>query len=355
MCDIGSRIEGIRGKYKGKVWYLTSKDVEKYLRKTPHKCWEDFGGHYGIRTIFPELDELFRLDCTYFREEEGFPVHPKMVSAINSGALDRLHKMAHQEYVRVDKKGRKHGENIFYYDDSFAVKESAEYSHGKKHGKYKEFFEDGSVQKRGFYKKDLPHGEYIELWENGKAKIKGTHKNGLRHGVWQMWHKNGEKHSSPITFVEDAIHGHVEIYDENGNLFFHNYYKAGFLHNGIPCKEYGQKKHDFLVASLGYYPNSGRLRYVGEWQEGDDTDKAGGNATIRTEKNNTRVSLHHVKTPHIRYSYDQSSTYTVHHLFDENEKAYKYKISVIFGYSFPHQYKFWREYTKGNKYADFLR
>src|SRR3990167_8803650 len=156
MCDVLSRIES-----SGKIWFVNSKQVKKYLREHPEKQWADLGGHHGIRLIYPDAPKDTRGD------KEGFPAPIEMNVAINSGQLDELHRNAHRVYFRVN-------------DD------------GQLEGPYQSWHGNGLLREETTYLNGLYAGSYQSWYDNGQLREESAYVNGQLEGPYRCWHDNGQ-------------------------------------------------------------------------------------------------------------------------------------------------------------------
>jgi len=65
------------------------------------------------------------------------------------------------------KKGILHGKNIRYHDNGKTIASVVNFKNGKKEGKEKSFYSDGSLRSFGFYENGLKEGAFT-LFKNGK-------------------------------------------------------------------------------------------------------------------------------------------------------------------------------------------
>lgn len=57
---------------------------------------------------------------------------------------------------------------------------------------YEEFFPNGIVKRRLYYRKDLFHGEYEEFHPNGVPAVIGFYHTGKKNGLWKEWYLDGQ-------------------------------------------------------------------------------------------------------------------------------------------------------------------
>jgi antitoxin component YwqK of YwqJK toxin-antitoxin module len=80
------------------------------------------------------------------------------------------------------KDGSKHGVHIFYFRknrDALIVSKIEQYSQGKKHGQFTEFYINSKLKSIYNYKNDTLEGVWLEYYLNGNIKNSGEFQNGL--------------------------------------------------------------------------------------------------------------------------------------------------------------------------------
>ncbi|MBC8196875.1 MAG: hypothetical protein H8E60_03210 [Candidatus Marinimicrobia bacterium] len=81
-------------------------------------------------------------------------------------------------------------EMTYYKSDT--LKTVSKYLHSKKSGEWKYFHDNGEIDCRLFYKKDIIDSTYQEFYSNGKKAITGLYSNGIREGQWKFYDSDGE-------------------------------------------------------------------------------------------------------------------------------------------------------------------
>lgn len=84
-------------------------------------------------------------------------------------------------------------------------------------------FENGSIQKHGYYLNGSQHGEFVEYYENGTVKSKREYRRGNPIGKWCSYYPDGslEGHSifsGEMSMPFGALELYAEYYYPNGNL-----------------------------------------------------------------------------------------------------------------------------------------
>ena len=96
----------------------------------------------------------------------------------------------------------------------------------QKHGPWRYYWPNGSLQTLGYYKDGLKEGTFRVWIERGQKIEQGKYKNGAKQGVWRGWHRNG-KLKNQTQFVDGKIHGFRKLYDQEGKLSAHWEYFDG--------------------------------------------------------------------------------------------------------------------------------
>lgn len=95
-----------------------------------------------------------------------------------------------------------------------------------KDGDYTEYFEDGSLSVKFFYKNGLKEGHYTAYHANGNISVEGSYSQDMKQNEWKIFYENG-KLEEKGTFVDSYEQGKWEYYFENGNLNNYGEYKDG--------------------------------------------------------------------------------------------------------------------------------
>lgn len=131
-----------------------------------------------------------------------------------------------QDFIDYYDKGQKHkrsegkfvngfedGEWKFWHENG-NIKEISNYRNGKRHGKVTIFYENGSRQNEGFFKRNLPDSIYSEWYpcsgckagEDGNLKITGLYDEKVKNGLWLFYFPDGKKFKE-----EKYINGHPRL------------------------------------------------------------------------------------------------------------------------------------------------
>lgn len=114
------------------------------------------------------------------------------------------------------------------------------------HGKYKEYFIQGSLLKKIHYKHGVLNGKATEYSPNGKKKWTGKYKQGIKIGKWLLWDEYGNKKIKGF-FNKKGYLEKIIRYHPNGKKKSIEYFKNG--------KPYHEKKWDINghLLSKKYY------------------------------------------------------------------------------------------------------
>lgn len=105
----------------------------------------------------------------------------------------------------------------------------------------------------GGYDGRLLNGEYTQFYKNGSLKEKGFYRLGCKKGKWRIWYKNGQLKEFSI-YKHGLKNGKEVVYDNTGKRSEVSYYRNGLKHGNcyyynmdtIVKKEYYQKGEIFL-------------------------------------------------------------------------------------------------------------
>jgi antitoxin component YwqK of YwqJK toxin-antitoxin module len=111
-----------------------------------------------------------------------------------------------------------------YSDGNVMVKEY--YCHHRKsddsvehrrHGLYKEWYENGQLAMEATYDNGVYNGPYKEWHENGQLAIESTYEDGHYKGLYKRWHENGQLHTY-TTYKNRDYDGQYNQWYDNGQL-----------------------------------------------------------------------------------------------------------------------------------------
>ncbi|HIE15901.1 MAG TPA: hypothetical protein EYP69_03140, partial [Bacteroidales bacterium] len=174
-----------------------------------------------------------------------------------------------------DADNKAHGKWKWFYDDG-TLKEEGTFSHGLKNGYFKQYDNKGnllSVVKYVNGEKEQKVEELSKLdiktdyWPNGKPKIIAGYKNGVPEGVRREYNKNGNIEKSYIF--------------HNGKIIAEGIFTESGKHEGL-WKEYyddhslkseGNYKNDKKTDLWKYYYSNGQLQEIGTYKNGKPEGK----------------------------------------------------------------------------------
>lgn len=117
------------------------------------------------------------------------------------------------------------GNIIVYYanTDSKTKEMELTYKDGKKEGRYKQFFKNGNLQKKGSYKNGLKHGYWKFYTSEKVCEAKGKYVKGEKEGVWKIFDTDTQKiikvkyKNGHSDYDDKKIQERIELYDR---IFF---------------------------------------------------------------------------------------------------------------------------------------
>jgi len=199
-----------------------------------------------------------------------------------------------------------------YYSNG-KVKREVSYRDGKKEGVWREFDENGNVKCSQTYKKgklvdegvvDIDgkrHGEYKQFYEDSTLKVEGAYVDGLKSGTWRYYFKNGNteqigeyvkdkpdgtwtwyyqdgKKLREENYYKGVFEGKYEEFDEEGNTLVSGSYfdgmKSGkWMEHIGGIRTEGEYRNDQKVGDWFSYYDNGKMafrgKYVGDYPDGE--------------------------------------------------------------------------------------
>lgn len=105
----------------------------------------------------------------------------------------------------------KNGINTYYYENSKKIKQTVEFKDGKRHGELKEYYRNGILKVRQYYKNDTLNDSSFFYHENGNLSYFQYLKNFEKEGTWKKYNKQGKVYEE-INFKDDYKEGKHNIY-----------------------------------------------------------------------------------------------------------------------------------------------
>jgi antitoxin component YwqK of YwqJK toxin-antitoxin module len=170
---------------------------------------------------------------------------------------------------RFDSEGKKHGNWKYFYENGNLQLECI-YKHGLRNGYYKEYDIDGKLL-FAYKFVDGEKQEYVaeltkldiktEYYPDGKLKIKATYKDDKPEGVWREYSEEGEVEKSYI-YKYGIVIGEGIITEEGEKVgLWKEYYDDGLL------KGEGYYDHDKRVGPWTYYHRNGEIEQTGSYDD----------------------------------------------------------------------------------------
>ncbi len=134
-------------------------------------------------------------------------------------------------------------------------------------GPFKSYYINGTLEKHGYYKNNLPDSIWHYYFESGQLKMKGVLKDGSNHGVWEYYYENGKINMAGM-IIDSKREGTWSYYFENGDLKSQGGYEEG-INAGIWNYFYEEgdlKAQAFYINNRGKYKeffNNGELKAEG--------------------------------------------------------------------------------------------
>lgn len=167
-----------------------------------------------------------------------------------------------------------HGNNTEIYNGNGHLIYRGGMAFGYKYGWGEEYYVNGNLMNKGFYKKDRLHGFWCQSFSiNGKLTFEGECKDGMRNGVGKLFH--------PVTgnlryyggFKDDLFEDKIaNLYGENGAIVTRCSFEQGnkmgsfFEHcsNGKVKYRGNYEENGFSTEFTVMYRKNGLLKYIGK-------------------------------------------------------------------------------------------
>ena len=176
---------------------------------------------------------------------------------------------------RYDADHRPHGKWKWFYEDG-TLKTEGNFTHGLKNGYFKEYDPKGNLTSVSKYVNGEKEQQVEELsrldvktdyWPNGKPKVVASYKKGVPEGVRREYNEKGEVEKSYIF--------------HNGKIIAEGVFTDSGEHDGL-WKEYyedhslkseGNYQHDKKIGTWKYYYPNGQLQETGDYENGEPEGK----------------------------------------------------------------------------------
>lgn len=136
----------------------------------------------------------------------------------------------------------KDGVKTVYFPNSEIVQQVVEYKDGKRIGELKEYYRNGKLKVRQYYKDDRLNDSAFFYHENGNIKYFQYLKDSKKEGTWKKYNEQGKVYEE-ISFKNDYLDGYTTTYTyRTGHVIQRLHYKDGmkegkqelFYNNGKP-------------------------------------------------------------------------------------------------------------------------
>lgn len=140
-------------------------------------------------------------------------------------------------------------------------------SDGVKHGPWREWYANGSIQTEGQFERGKMSGRWVSSFETGARKETGSYSDGLKVGVWTKWYEDGTV--ARETHFDGSSRSTWTVWRENGIKWAEG--ETVSAHFDGPYREW---HYNGQLAAEGSYRTGQK---VGEWRywtfEGQPTDE----------------------------------------------------------------------------------
>ena len=169
-------------------------------------------------------------------------------------------------------RGELHGKYKQYYE-SGTIKTIGYYKNGELHGPYATYYESGLAKSMIEYKEDEYHGAYVEYFEDGTPSSRGKYKNGHRDGEYVKFYENGDYYCK-LSYTDGILNGNSIYYRQNSVVEEIVPHKDGEMHgtakyyneDGIIEKEIAYTRG--IAIDETRYDENGKIKYTRNFRTG---------------------------------------------------------------------------------------
>lgn len=136
-----------------------------------------------------------------------------------------------KELIEVNGNGEKHGA-YKRFDIDGSVQEEGAFVNGKQSGIKKLYTDDGILESTSSFVNGNMQGPYQVYYPNGKLKIDASYKNNALNGVFKKFNEKGGL-KEVVTFVDGEENGPFEEYYDNGKIEWKGSYRKGDHEYGL--------------------------------------------------------------------------------------------------------------------------
>jgi antitoxin component YwqK of YwqJK toxin-antitoxin module len=186
----------------------------------------------GVFKFYSRKGELEKLE----KYEDGILV----IDEASTGILDVRQEYFDNGKVRTSgpfREGKRQGNFREYditgkemggtlYDNDVMIGQGMIDSLGRRTGKWKLFYPDGTLRSEGEYVHGKKEGPWNYFYSNGQKEQKGAYKDDLPTGQWQWFFPDGKMHREEM-YRRGKEDGHAVEYDEAGNVINEGDYSDG--------------------------------------------------------------------------------------------------------------------------------
>jgi len=201
---------------------------------------------------------------------------------------------------------------------------------GKKQGKWKFYYESGSLKEEGAYSNNKKVNLWKFYYETGEIEQTGSYKNGKEEGEWKWVTKTG----SPIReeIYENGVEqGMMTEYDREGKIILQGMYQDGmrtgdWLYAVNDIIQKGEFKEDLEDGEWKFYYKEDKLYFEGKYILGNENGKHKYYWPDGTVKSEGRFLMSKKEGSWKYYLPDGSVFITITYLDGEEIKIDGYKI-----------------------------
>lgn len=163
------------------------------------------------------FDKLQNIDDVYYYNGKPF-----------TGLSLVRHDSTKKKMIQIQwKDGLMDGQKITWYKDE-VLKQTMNFSMGKRHGEYVNYYHNGKVKERGNYLNDTINGWNFGYYESGQIKFSFNYDKGVQSDTNTMFFENGQMEQQ-VVLKNSRIQGAFRSWYPDGKMMKEIYYKNGVL------------------------------------------------------------------------------------------------------------------------------
>ena len=201
----------------------------------------------------------------------------KLNMIIYNNQLKNLLGVKFQDYKTISGRYKIDGKNGMGREYTLKTNKlifEGEYINKKRHGKGKEYYDDGKLKYEGEYLNGTRNGKGKEFYNDEKLKSEGEYINGKKNGNWKEYYDDGKIKFEGEYLNDEILNG--KVYNKNGIVdlqIINGNGKGKEYHDNGDLKFEGEYKNGKRNDKGKEYNYCGQLKFEGEYLNGKKNGK----------------------------------------------------------------------------------